>query len=184
MELLLCLSLLSVLGALSYSFARAALMNLRLVAARVETREAVVLAIDAFAREVRLAGYSQATAVTAVPAASDTALEIAADLNGNGSLADSSERVAYRYSSARQTFGRATGGSGAQPILSDVPSTCVRLSYFDNAGGRLGGAGDLSDSERERVRRVRLFLCSEVTVAGFPTKVRTELALSVARRNP
>ncbi len=184
-EMLVCLALLGLLGALSASFSRLVLINLRLAEATVTTRTGVVLAVDAFVRELRLAGFSSDPSFLGFPAASATEVEIATDLNLDGFSNDPSERVAYRYSNARQAFGRATGNGGAQTIVSNVPPECVQLAYFDAAGTSLGSVGSpLSLAERKRIRRIHLRLCSEVDVGGVGTKVRTELALSVAPRNP
>ena len=89
-ELLASILLLSILSAMSYSFARAALLSARAQEAQTEVQEVAVLGIDILSRELRMAGFSAAgQPLVGVRHAEAERVEVVMDLNGDGDTADS-----------------------------------------------------------------------------------------------
>jgi len=121
-ELLVSTLFLSILMAISYSFARAALMSARVQEVKSEAQEITVMATDVLVRELRMAGFSAAgQPLTAVLAAAPDRVDVATDLNGDGDTDDSNERVEYCYDAAKSQVMRATGGGSPQPLVPNVP---------------------------------------------------------------
>ena len=106
--------------------------------ASAEVAIEVAGAVDQLTRDVRVAGYDPAaTGFTALPITASDRLELAADLDGNGSIdPDSEERIGYRWSAASGSLSRLVGRQSL-PILSDVAPGGFRLAYFDRDGARL-----------------------------------------------
>ncbi len=153
-ELLTGMLFLSVVSAISYSFARAAFMNAQLLEAKGETHEVVLAAIDLLARDVRMAGFSAAAApLVGLRAAGPVRIEVACDLNGDGDVADANELIEYSYDAQGLQLMRATGGASPQPVARNVSE--VRFSFFDAAGAEIGPlAAGLSAEQCARVCRI------------------------------
>jgi hypothetical protein len=153
-ELLTVLLLLSIVSAMAYSFARAALQTAQLQEAKGELQEVALATIDLLARDVRMAGFSAAAApLVGLRAAGRARIEVASDLNGNGDVADSNELIAYSYDAQDHQLMRATGGTSPQPVARNVAD--VWFGFVDAGGAEIGPLGSgLSAEQRERVRRV------------------------------
>jgi hypothetical protein len=153
-ELLTSMLFLSLVSAISFSFARAALMSARVHEAKSEAQEVAFAALDMLARDVRLAGFSAAgTPLSGLRAAERGRIEIACDLNGDGDVADSNELIAYSYDAPGRRLMRATGGTSPQPLSQNV--SAVRFAFFDDTGAEIASLTDgLADEPRGRVRRV------------------------------
>jgi hypothetical protein len=158
-ELLTAMLFISVLTAISYSFARAALLTTRIYDIKIEAQEITTLAIDMMTRELRMAGFSASgNTLAGIRTATHDRVDAATDLNGDGDTTDSNERIAYSYDERKQQLARDTGG-GPQPLVPNVPPGGLRLSYYDSEGSPLP-AGDLemTAAMRDRIRRIDIFL--------------------------
>lgn len=161
-ELLTSMLFLSIVSAMSYSFARAALMSAQLQEAKGEAQEVALSALDLLVRDVRMAGFSAAAVpLVGLRAAGPEHLEVASDLNGDGDVADTNELMAYSYEADTHQLMRATGGGSPQPLARNVSG--VRFGFFDGSGAEIvPPAGGLSAEECGRVGRVDVHLSVEL----------------------
>ncbi len=155
-ELLTSTLFVTILMAMSYSFARAALVSTRVQEVRSEAQEVAVMAVDAVTRELHTAGFSAAgSPVIAIRDAGVDHLEVASDLDGDGDTDDANELIAYSYDDADHALMRATAGGSPQPMARDVPPHGVRFSYFDAAGSEvIPGTAGMALNDRRRIRRI------------------------------
>ncbi len=159
-ELLTGTLFVSLLMAMSYSFARAALMSARVLEVSSEAQEATVMALDVMARELRMAGFSAAgEPLAGVRTADRMSVEVATDLNGDGDSGDANELVTYGYDEQQHQVTRATGGGSAQPLVRNVPPDGLQFSFFDTAGNEMAPA---SAEARRRIRRIDVVLLVEL----------------------
>jgi hypothetical protein len=186
-EVLVSTVFVSILMAVSYSFARAALMATRLQAVKSDAQETTVMALDVMARELRMAGFSAAGAPPqALRAAAPEHVEVAMDLSGDGDTDDSNERIAYSYDGAAQQLRRATGGGSPQPFIGNVPPLGFHLSYFDAAGVEMAaGSAGMTPEQLLRVHRidVALQLQHPNPDPNVAAPLHTAVATSVCLRN-
>ena len=162
-ELLTSTLFVSILTAMSYTFARAALMSARVQEVKSEAQEATVMALDVLARDLRAAGFSAVGApITGVRAADPQRVEVAADLNGDGDTADSNELIAYSYDADKHQLMRATGNASPQPFVRNVPAGGVRFMFFDAQGRELPASGGLGIEDRRRIHRTDAWLHVEL----------------------
>lgn len=186
MELLTSMLFLSLVSALSYSFARAALMSARVQEAKSEVQEVTALAVDVLVRDVRMAGFSGAAVpLVGLRAAGRERIEVASDLNGDGDLADSNELIAYSYDAPGRQLMRATGGTSPQPLVRNVSG--LTFGFFDANGTEILPLADsLTAEQRGRVRRVDVQLSAELPnpepLANRP--LTSMVTASLQLRNP
>jgi len=153
--------LLGGLGVLLDSSLRAAVAG----AARVEAQQAARWALMRMARELRDAGYDPRGArLAAIEIAEPTRVRIVHDLDEDGTVDPTRERVTYLWDAPARILRREAGG-GAQPLINDVQ--VLSLTYFDAAGAPTG------DAAAVRAVRVRL----EVGARPPLTVMETEVAL-------
>ena len=159
-EVLVSTVFVSILTAISYSFARATLVTTRVQAVKSDAQETTVMALDVMARELRMAGFSAAgTWLQPLRAAGSDRVEIAMDLTGDGDTDDSNERIAYSYDAAARQLRRATGGASPQPFIGNVAPNGFLLSYFDAAGVEIAaGSVGMTPEQLLRVHRVDVAL--------------------------
>jgi len=101
-------------------------------AGRIEAQQATRAALERMARELREAGYDPTSAgIDAVLVAEPARVVFQGDLNGNGVIDPTRERVSYLLRPGETTLRRDAGG-GAQPLAENVRR--FALSYFDAAG--------------------------------------------------
>jgi prepilin-type N-terminal cleavage/methylation domain-containing protein len=132
-------------------------------AARVEAQQAARVGLERVARELREAGYDPTSAgIAPVLVAEPTRITFQRDLNGNGVVDPTRERVTV-YLSGRVL--RREAGGGGQPLVNDVRA--LALEYRD-----VGGA---ATADPARVAFVRLWL--EVEVRGARAAMETSVAL-------
>src|SRR6266487_3022703 len=132
---------------------------------RVEAQQATRVALERMARELRDAGYDPTGAgFDAVLVAGPTRIVFQRDLNGNGVIDPTRERVSYLLRSGETTLRRDAGG-GAQPIAEGVRR--FALSYLDRDG--------LPTADRGRIVSVKMEL--EVGRAGPEAVVATLVTL-------
>lgn len=155
-ELLTSTLLLGILMAMSYGFARAALMSARVQEVKSEAQEVTVMAVDVLARELRTAGFSAAAQpLAAVRAADAEHVEVAADLNGDGDTDDSNEVVGYSYDATKSQLMRATGGGSPQPLVRNVPRGGLHFVFYDASGAEIApGSGSVTPADYARIHRV------------------------------
>jgi hypothetical protein len=121
-------------------------------------------------KELREAGYDPTGAgVQPVIAASPDRVTFQRDLNGNGIVDPTRERVTFLLRPGETVLRRDAGG-GAQPIIEDVRR--FTLAYFDRAGA--------PTTEPVQVAAVRISL--EVGLTGPVTVMETEVSLRNHRR--
>ena len=101
-------------------------------AGRVEAQQAARVALERMARELRDAGYDPTDAgFDAVLVAEPMRIVFQRDLNGNGLIDPTHERVTYLLRPGETTLRRDAGG-GAQPVAEGVRR--FALSYLDRSG--------------------------------------------------
>jgi hypothetical protein len=161
-ELLASMLFLSIVSAMSYSFARAAIMSARTQDAKSDVQEVAFATLDMLARDVRQAGFSAAALpLSGLRAAARQRLEVACDLNGNNTVADANELIAYSYDAQGRRLMRATGGTSPQPVAQNIAA--LSFGFFDDSGAELvPPAEGLAGESRERVRRIDAHLSVEV----------------------
>src|SRR5262245_40793356 len=114
--------------------------------ARVEAQQAVRVALERLARELRDAGYDPTSAgLGAVTVAEPRRIVFVRDLNGNGVIDPTHERVTWVLRDGETTL-RRDAGAGAQPVAEGVRR--FQLAYLDEDG--------LSTSDPARVASVRV----------------------------
>jgi len=100
-------------------------------AGRVEAQQAVRAALERLAHELREAGYDPAGAgIEAILVAEPARIVFQRDLNGNGVIDPTRERVSFLLRPGETTLRRDAGG-GAQPLAESVRR--FALSYLDSA---------------------------------------------------
>jgi Tfp pilus assembly protein PilW len=158
-ELMISTMFLSLLMAMSYSFARAAFLSVRAQDAKSDTQEVLLMAVDLLTRELRLAGFSAAgRPLEAVRTAARDHVAVAADFNGDAATDDPNEIIAYSYNLEKQQLVRATGGASPQPLVRNVPPGGVRFTFFDRNGHELSTDGTLPLEQRRRIHRIDVVL--------------------------
>jgi type II secretory pathway component PulJ len=131
-ELLIAAALLSLVMAATLSILQSGLAASGWGSGRVEAQQAARVALERMARELREAGYDPASAgIEAVVVAEPARIVFQRDLNGNGVIDPTHERVTYLLRPGESTLRRDAGG-GAQPIAEGVRR--FALTYFDARG--------------------------------------------------
>ena len=101
-------------------------------AARVEAQQSARYALERLAGELREAGYDPTVAgIAPVVLAEPTRVVFQRDLNRNGVVDPTRERVTYLLRAGESILRRDAGG-GAQPVVEGVRG--FRLVYLDRAG--------------------------------------------------
>ncbi len=131
-ELLVSLAVVGCIMAGTFSILDVGLRAWRWGAARVEAQQSARVALERMLRELREAGYDPTGAgIGAVVVAEPTRVSFQRDLNGNGVVDPTHERVTYLLRPGENVLRRDAGG-GAQPIIEGVRR--LALTYFDRAG--------------------------------------------------
>jgi len=101
--------------------------------ARVSAQQSARYALERMASELREAGYDPTVAgIAPVLVAEPTRIVFQRDLNGNGVVDPTRERVTYLLRPGERILRRDAGG-GAQPVIEEVRE--LRHSYLDRTGG-------------------------------------------------
>ncbi len=140
-------------------------------AARVEAQQSARAALERMARELREAGYDPTGAgLAAVVVAEPERVVFQRDLNGNGVVDPTSERVTFLLRPGERVLRRDAGG-GAQPLAEGIRR--LRLGYADAAGA------PTTDPARVAAVRVRLETAppAGVLAAGAGVVMETEATL-------
>lgn len=131
-ELLVATAVLGLVMAGTLSILRSGLGAYRWGAARVEAQQSARVALERMAKELREAGYDPTAAgIDAVVVAEPTRIVVQRDLDGDGAIDPTRERIAFVLR-AGETVLRRDAGGGAQPIVNGVKR--LVLTYYDAAG--------------------------------------------------
>jgi hypothetical protein len=133
--------------------------------ARVSAQQSARYALERMASELREAGYDPTTAgIAPVLVAEPTRIVFQRDLNGNGVVDPTRERVTYLIRPGERILRRDAGG-GAQPVIEEVRG--LALSYLDRSGALT------ADPAAVTAVRIRL----EVGEPGSAVVVETQATL-------
>jgi type II secretory pathway component PulJ len=186
-ELLVSTVFVSIMMAISYSFARAALMTARVQAIKSDAQEATVMALDIMAHELRMAGFSAAgTSLPPIRTAAPDRVDVVDDLNGDGDTADSNERITYSYDDEAHEVRRATAGGSPQPFVRNVAPMGFHLSYFDAAGIEIPtGSTGIAPTQLQHVHRIDVVLQVEFANPdpNVVAPLRSGMSTSICLRN-
>ena len=167
-ELLASTALMSVLMAATLTVLVAGQESYGLGAARIDAQQSARIALERMTRELREAGYDPTgLGLPALVVAGPTRVAFQRDLNGNGVLDPTRERVTYLL---RGRVLRREAGAGAQPIIEGVRS--LALTYFDRAGAET--------TEPARVTSIRIRL--DVGRAGPGALMESQVSLRNTRQ--
>ncbi len=132
---------------------------------RVEAQQAARVALERMARELREAGYDpRGAGIQPIVAAAPALVTFQRDLNGNGVVDPTRERVTFLLRAGESVLRRDAGG-GAQPIIEGVRR--FGLTYFDSAGA--------PTTDPSRVRSVLIRV--EVGLAGPVAVMETQVSV-------
>src|SRR5262249_14465839 len=110
-EVLVSIVFLGLLAADTQQFSGALLRGVRVLETASEVQEAARIGVALVVHDLRGAGYDgDGSLGNGLRLADADAVEIAADLNGDGDTDDSQEVVGYRFDRDRQTLMRVMGG--------------------------------------------------------------------------
>jgi type IV pilus assembly protein PilW len=131
-EMLVAMALMALLMAATLSMLQSGLVASGWGTRRVEAQQAVRVALERMARELREAGYDPASAgIAALVVAEPARVVLQRDLDGDGVIDTTRERVTYLLRPGETTL-RRDAGAGAQPIAEGVRR--LALTYFDRDG--------------------------------------------------
>lgn len=165
-ELLIALGLLGLVLAAALGILHTAQQSYALGAARVEAQQSARLALERMVKELREAGYDPTVALLpAILEAEPTRVTFQRDLDGDGAIDPTRERVTYLL---RGTVLRRDAGGGAQPIIEGVRR--LAFAYFDRDGA--------ATTDPDRVRSIQILL--EAGLAGPGALMESQVTL----RNP
>lgn len=185
-ELMISTMFITVLMAMSYTFARAVFLSVRVQDAKSDAQELLLMATDLLTRDLRLAGFSASgQPLEAVRAATRERVEVAADFDGDGATDDPNELIAYSYSAEKRELMRATGGASPQPLVPDVPPGGLEFTFFDANGTEIPGDGAITTEQRRRIHRIDVVLQTELpnTDAAGREPLVSAVSTSICLRN-
>jgi type IV pilus assembly protein PilW len=134
-------------------------------AARVEAQQSARAALERMAKELRGAGYDPTSAAIApIVTAEPARVAFQWDLDGDGAVDPTRERVTFVLRPGESILRRDAGG-GAQPVINGVKR--FALSYRDADG--------LATTDPATVASIRIQI--EVGLVGPSVAMRTEAAL-------
>ncbi|HEV8531774.1 MAG TPA: prepilin-type N-terminal cleavage/methylation domain-containing protein [Methylomirabilota bacterium] len=168
-ELLVALGLLGLVMAATAMLLQSGLAAWGWGAGRVEAQQSARVALERMARELKEAGYDPTGAgFKVLLVAEPTRVVFQRDLNGNGVIDPTRERVTYLLRSGETTLRRDAGG-GAQPIAEGVRR--LALSYLDREGAATTDLGQVVSVriELETGRaRAEAIMATVVTLRNVP----------------
>ena len=136
-------------------------------AARVEAQQAARVGLERMVKELREAGYDPTGAgFPPIVVAEPTRVTFQRDLNGNGVIDPTRERVSFLL---QGSVLRRDAGAGAQPIVEGVRG--FGLTYFDRGGAET--------ADRSRIGSIRIRL--EVGLSGPRAAMESQVSLRNVR---
>jgi prepilin-type N-terminal cleavage/methylation domain-containing protein len=164
-EMLVAMAIMAVLMAATLTILQSGLAASGWGARRVYAQQAVRVALERMAHELREAGYDPTSAgIEAVVVAEPMRIVFQRDLDGDGVIGPTHERVTYLLRPGETTLRRDAGG-GAQPVAEGVRR--FALFYVDVNG--------VPTSEPARVASVRIEL--EAGSTGPEAIMTTQIVL-------
>lgn len=164
-ELLVSLAVLALLFAGVFGILHGSLRAYGWGAARVEAQQSARVALERMAKELREAGYDPTAAgIAPIVAAATDRVTFQRDLNGNGVIDPTRERVTFLVRPGETVLRRDAGG-GAQPLAEGVRR--FALTYYDRAGAET--------ADPARVISIRIEL--EVGLTGPGAVVESHVTL-------
>src|SRR5713101_5260888 len=140
-EILVAMAVMGVLMSATLSLLHSGLAAWGWGAGRVDAQQSVRAALERMAHELREAGYDPTGAgIEAVLVAEPARIVFQRDLNGNGLIDPTRERVTYLLRAGETTLRRDAGG-GAQPLAENVRR--FALSYLDSSGAPTTDRGQI-----------------------------------------
>jgi type IV pilus assembly protein PilW len=162
-ELLISLAVGGLLLAAAFGILRSGLFTFGWAIARIDAQQSARVGLDRMARELREAGYDPTHAgIAPIVVAAPDRVVLQSDLNGNGVVDPTRERVTFVLRGGESILRRDAGG-GAQPIIDGVRR--LTLTYFDQAGAPTTNAGAVA------AIRIALEVGSKGPVAVMETAV-------------
>jgi hypothetical protein len=151
------------LAAVLHTFSRTLFHGAGVLEIASESQEAARIGVQLVTRDLRGAGFhARGGSVEAIRFALPDSVGISMDLNGDGDVSDSNEKIAYGFDAAKRALMRTLGDGSPQPMLNDLASDGLRFAYFDSSGRPLPfGETGVDDADRANVRRIDLTLCIE-----------------------
>lgn len=141
-ELLISLAVAGLLLAATFEILRGGLFAYGWAVARIDAQQSARVGLDRMARELREAGYDPTYAgIAPIVVAAPDRVVLQNDLNANGVIDSTRERVTFVLRAGERTLRRDAGG-GAQPIIDGVRR--LSLTYFDRAGAPTTDAGNVA----------------------------------------
>jgi Tfp pilus assembly protein PilW len=171
-ELLAALAILAVVLAGIFIVLRSGAAAYQWGALRIESQQSARIALDRIVRELREAGYDPTGAgIDAIVAAEPARVTFDRDLNGNGRIDPTSERVTFVLRAGDSVL-RRDAGAGAQPIIEHVRG--LALTYLD--------AADIETADPRAVRSMRIrvevgrtgpvsIMSTQVTLRNQPSRI-------------
>jgi Tfp pilus assembly protein PilW len=176
-ELLVALGLGLVVAVAAVTAVAAALASLTRLALRAEVDDILALGGDAFALDVRRAGFDpRAAGIEPLVEASATRLRLQSDLDADGAIDPTSEEhITIACDLAGRRFSRIVG-TQSLPLANGV--VACALAYADATGASLPiPPAGLDPAARRRVRRATLALALAPPGWGVPSARSTTVAL-------
>ena len=131
-EMLVAAAVMALVMAATLSLLQAGLAASGWGSARVEAQQAARVALERISRDLRDAGYDPTEAgLGAIVVAEPSRVVLVRDLNGNGAIDPTHERVTWVLRAGETTLRRDAGG-GAQPVAAGVRR--FALAYLDGGG--------------------------------------------------
>lgn len=132
-----------------------------------EMQQNIRAAMDMMVREIRMAGYDPTgSGLVGIGTNTTTLLQILADIDGNGTSADTHEDVTYRYYNANDaTYPRQirrNTGAGFQPFAENIED--CNFLYYDSYG--------IATSTASSIRQI------QITITGRINKNNTGFGYS------
>jgi prepilin-type N-terminal cleavage/methylation domain-containing protein len=142
-------------------------------AARVEAQQSARVALERIARELREAGYDPTGAgIAPIAVAASDRVTLQSDLNRNGIVDATSERVTFLVRAGERVL-RRDAGAGAQPIAENVRR--FHLTYFEGSGAQT--------TDASRVASVRVDIEVGGSADGPTVIMQTDVAIRNRRGN-
>ncbi|HEV8440846.1 MAG TPA: hypothetical protein VGT40_22385 [Methylomirabilota bacterium] len=164
-ELLISLAVLGLLLAGTLSILHGSLAAYGWGVTRIAAQQSARIALERMVTELRQAGYDPTGAgIAPITAAAPTLVTFQQDLNGNGVIDPTRERVTFLLRPGERIL-RRDAGAGAQPIIEGVRR--FELSYFDRAG--------VPTADATRVAAVRIHV--EVGLTGRGSVMDSEVTV-------
>ena len=131
-ELLVSTAILGLVMAATLSFLRSGVGAYNWGVARVQAQQSARVALERMEKELREAGYDpRGAGIAPIVAAQPALVTFQRDLDGNGVVNATRERVTFVLRPGESVLRRDAGG-GAQPLIEGVRR--FALAYFDDAG--------------------------------------------------